>query len=210
MPDEQTSGIKAYVKPPFFFGCGAGILVAGLVAGLGFYFMLWRPLEVFQADLPDFLAKNLQAPDFSEAVPHPKKADFSLKFKSLDGKDLGMDSFKGKVVFLNFWATWCGPCVAEMSGIQQLYEKTKTQDMVFALLSNESASKVQDFISKKKFTFPVYVYSGKLPDFYKTDGIPATFLISPQGKLVFQHVGSAAWNDPKAIDYLKSLARSPQ
>lgn len=210
MEEKQEGKIKGYLKPPFFFGCGAGILAAGFAAVLGFYFMLWHPLKIFQSELPDLLAKNLKAPDFSEITPNPKDADYTLKFKDLDGKAMGMDSFKGKAVFLNFWATWCGPCVAEMPGIQELYDKTKNQNIVFALLSNESASKVKDFVAKKKFSFPIYIYKGALPDLYKTSGIPATFLISPKGKLVLQHVGSAAWNDPKSMDYLRRLSGSPQ
>lgn len=82
-----------------------------------------------------------------------------FKMVSLNGKTVSFESLKGKVVFMNMWATWCPPCIAEMPNIQKLYEKIGSDKIAFVMLSldEDGMEKVKKFIGKKGFTFPVYL-----------------------------------------------------
>ena len=126
--------------------------------------------------------------DTKSTTPDQKKnddtADYSMVVKSLsNGKFVRMSDFKGKVIFLNFWATWCPPCRGEMPSIQKLYDKTKKDGLVFICISNESEGTVYKFIKENGYTFPIYTYSGYIPQVYEYTGIPTTFIISKDGKI---------------------------
>jgi thiol-disulfide isomerase/thioredoxin len=182
------------------------------------------------------LESRLEAPSF----PSTTLADYDWIVQSLDGQDFKMSDVKGKVVFLNFWATWCPPCVAEMPSIQRLHEKLKDEGIVFVCISNEEVSKVNpvrnssgtlnaagiilksnpvaeqrgiisngvnQFAKEKGVTFPIYTMHGTPPPAFKTRGIPATFILSPDGKIAFKHIGSAKWDDDKSIDFIKGLMK---
>ena len=116
-----------------------------------------------------------------------------------------LSQFKGKVVFMNFWATWCRPCGAEKPTIQNLYNYLKNEDVVFLLISNEKKETVQAFVEKRKFTFPVYLYKDDLPNVLKSPGIPATFILDRDGVIVFKHVGLAKWDDESCWSFLRGL-----
>jgi len=193
----------------FFVGMGAGIAVTIFVLLLlVFYYMyswwFWGGNIFSSRKVPDkgkTLESRLEAPSF----PSTTLVDYDWVVQSLDGQDFKMADVKGKVVFLNFWATWCSPCVAEMPSIQRLYEKLKGEGVLFVCISNEESSKVSGFAREKGFTFPIYTMHGAPPAVFKTRGIPATFILSPDGKIAFKHIGSAKWDDDKSIDFIKGL-----
>jgi len=92
----------------------------------------------------------------------PQKIDFDYDFnvKDLNGNKMSFTQFQGKVVFLNLWATWCGPCRAEMAGIQKLYDKLDKTSIQFVLLSidkDHDLPKVNKYIADKAFTFPMFM-----------------------------------------------------
>ena len=106
------------------------------------------------------------------------------------------------------WATWCGPCIAEMPSLESLYEKTKSDGIVFALVSDEDQETVNEFIQKRKFSVPVYTYKAEnLPQIYRADAIPRTLIIAANGKIVFDHLGVAKWDSENTIDFLKTVSQ---
>jgi thiol-disulfide isomerase/thioredoxin len=120
--------------------------------------------------------------------------DYQIEFQNLNGQKLDFSSLKGKVIFMNFWATWCPPCVAEMPAIQKLYNTFKDdRNVVFLMVSNETPEVIQKFISKKGYNFPVYINRYKVPDVFSSNSIPVTFVISKSGKLVIREVGAVNW-----------------
>ena len=134
--------------------------------------------------------------------------DFQFTIKDLQENKIPFDQFRGKVIFLNLWATWCGPCRAEMEGIHNLYEKVDKSKIQFVMLSIDRDSdrkKVIDYISKKKFTFPTYMPSGYLPAELKVPAIPTTFIIGADGKLVKKEVGSMRYDTKKFQKFLEGL-----
>jgi thiol-disulfide isomerase/thioredoxin len=195
----------------FFIGVGAGIVVTIFVLLLlVLYYMVtwWLPGgNIFPSkrtsDKGQTLESRLEVPSF----PSTTLADYDWIVQSLDGQDFKMADVKGKVVFLNFWATWCPPCVAEMPSIQRLHEKLKDEGVVFACISNEEASKVNQFAKEKGVTFPIYTMHGGPPLVFKTRGIPSTFILSPEGKIAYKHTGSAKWDDDKSIDFIRGLMK---
>jgi thiol-disulfide isomerase/thioredoxin len=195
----------------FYIGVGAGIAVTiFVILLLVFYYVFsWWSLkgnvlsDKKTSDRGKTLESRLEAPSF----PSTTLAEYDWTVQSLEGQDFKMADTKGKVVFLNFWATWCPPCVTEMPSIQRLHEKLKDNGVVFVCVSNEETSKVSQFVKEKGFTFPIYTMCGVPPAIFKTRGIPATFILSPEGKIAFSHNGSAKWDDDKSIDFIKGLIK---
>jgi thiol-disulfide isomerase/thioredoxin len=194
-------------KRYFFYGLGTGVFSAliFIVAAATIFFVfhggssrvVQKPQETFKK--PDF---PLNLSDSSGG-----EADFNWKCQTLDGQDFVMYNLKGKTVFLNFWATWCPPCVAEMPGLDQLYLQIKDKPVVFLCLSPEDAKTVKDFMRNKNLSLPVYLLTGDPSPAFKTDDLPANSIISSLGKIVFKEEGPANWNDTDCVDFLKRVMK---
>jgi thiol-disulfide isomerase/thioredoxin len=127
----------------------------------------------------------------------PAKLDFTMQ--DLDGKDVPLSSFKGKVILLNFWATWCGPCKAEIPGFVELQDQYGKDGLVVVGYSvDDEAPKARAFANEYKINYPVLLGLGRedVQDAYGPIwGIPASFIISREGKVCQKHLGIA----PKAV-----------
>lgn len=114
-------------------------------------------------------------------------ADFSLQ--DLTGKTWTFAELRGKVVLVNFWATWCPPCRKEMPDLESLYEKFGTQGLVILGISDETPAKVEPFVHERKVTFPVLLDPDrKVNEMFIVEGIPKSFVYDRQGKLVTQSI----------------------
>jgi thiol-disulfide isomerase/thioredoxin len=142
-------------------------------------------------------------PSPSEAEAHGA-ADDAWRLQALDGSEVAFEQFRNQVVFVNVWATWCGPCREEMPGIQSLYEALR-QDVAFVVVSEEAPEVVQRWIEQQGYTFPVYVSATPLPAVFDTPGIPATFVVNRQGRIVLKRVGARDWNSESCQEFLKAL-----
>lgn len=151
-------------------------------------------------------ASRLQAPAF----PTPEqriafgKADYDWSVWTLDGKELALSSFRGEVVLLNFWATWCGPCVAEMTGLQRLYDSLNRQ-VVFLMITNEDEKTVRYFRDKRRIRLPLYVCRGEPPVVFRPRGLPTTFIVDRGGTIVLKHMGAANWDDEACRGFVRAL-----
>jgi len=142
----------------------------------------------------------------SEQVKELKDPDYIWKFTKADDSQIYLSDLKGKVIFINKWATWCPPCVAEMPSIQKLYERYKDNpDVEFVIVSGESTKKINDFAIKKEFTFPVYSAQYASPKIFESSSIPATFIVSKSGKLVLKEMGSADWATDDVFEIIDNL-----
>jgi peroxiredoxin len=145
------------------------------------------------------------------AVEENVAADFTYDFEiqDLDGKIIDFRQFKGKVLFLNLWATWCGPCRVEMPAIQSVFNSVDTTKIKFVMLSLdkiEHHKKIVNYITEKNFTFPVYQPLGSLPKQLQVRSIPTTFVIGNDGKIKSKEVGTTNFDTNEFRDYLKGLA----
>lgn len=130
-----------------------------------------------------------------------------FELADLQGNTVPFESLRGKVVFMNVWATWCPPCIAEMPGIQKLYNSVDTSKIAFVMLSVDEGGqeKVKKFIDRKGYTFPVYTPLSVIPAAFQSSAIPTTFILSPEGTLVARQEGMANYNTDKMRDFLGSL-----
>ena len=133
--------------------------------------------------------------------------DFSIK--SLSGKQYNLSDFKGKVVLLNFWATWCGPCKSEVNDIDTLYRTLKDENFtVMALDIREKGKVIRKFMNKNEIDFPVYLDdTGNIASQYGVNGIPTTFIIDPDGKVVGWAVGPRRWGSVSSVALMRSLMK---
>lgn len=122
----------------------------------------------------------------------------------MKGNQVLFSSLNEKPVFLNFWATWCPPCVAEMPGIIELHEKYKNE-VNFILVSNESAEKVLSFAKKHNFDEDLFYQNTSLPAIFSSQSIPTTFIISREGMVVVSEKGAARWNSSRTEEVIKKL-----
>lgn len=146
------------------------------------------------------------------ALAEEKKEAFDYQFtiQDMQGSRQSFEQFKGKVVFLNLWATWCGPCRAEMPGIQRLYEMTDHAKVTFVMLSldkDTDKKKVADYVKNKGFTFNAYMPSGYLPEQLQVPSIPTTFILTPDGTIARKEVGTMRYDTPKFKEFLEGLAK---
>jgi len=130
-----------------------------------------------------------------------------ISLKDIDGKDFTLSSLKGKVVFLNFWATWCFPCTVEMPAMEQLYRKYREKGLVIAAVNHyEAPTKVKDFVEAAGYTFTVPVDpSGGASVTYRVRFLPVTYLIDKAGNLVGQVRGSRPWDSKLAFQLIEEL-----
>lgn len=134
--------------------------------------------------------------------------DYEMAFQNLEGVNVDLSQLKGKVIFLNFWATWCPPCIAEMPNIQKLYDKYKdNNDIAFFMVSNEKQETVRKFIQKKGYTFPVYTNSFRLPKAFDYSSIPTTFVISKDQKIVIHATGAEDWSSRAMFEIMDKLSK---
>jgi thiol-disulfide isomerase/thioredoxin len=139
----------------------------------------------------------------SPEIPPPSVVNQS-ELVDKDNGPVDFSEFKGKVVFVNNWASWCPPCVAEMPSIQKLKNEVNNPDLVFVMVSfDEEKEKAMAFMSRKKLDFDVYFPGKKYP--YATSSIPATFLIDRSGKMIGNHVGMADYSDEEFVSQVKTL-----
>ena len=116
-----------------------------------------------------------------------QRADFTLS--DLQGKSWHLRELKGKVVLVNFWATWCPPCRKEMPDLDALYQKFKDQGLVVLAIDDEEAAKVAPFITERKISYPVLLDPGrKVNEAFVVEGIPKSFVYDRDGKLVAQSI----------------------
>jgi len=160
-----------------------------------------------------YLNEVIEAPKLEPPSPEDMKIstiDFEsnvLQFSDLDNNIFSIQDFKGKNLFINYWATWCNPCLAEMPYMAELYEKYKNEDdIVFLYLSREELNTIKNYIPKDESLQKLPIYKIITDDeFFATSGIPTTFIINSDGKVIVKDLGSAFWNDESVYKFIDNL-----
>jgi len=132
--------------------------------------------------------------------------DFTLP--TLSGNSVRFSDYKGKVVFLNFWATWCPPCREEMPSMESLYQRLKGREfeMVAISLDQEGKKVVGPFVTKYGLTFPILLDTDKkASQLYRLSGIPETFIIDKNGFITLKITGGQNWMEKKWLEYFDQI-----
>ncbi len=165
-----------------------------VIASLAGYFVY---KEATRVGTPGVINIGQQAPDFS--------------IKDQGGKVIKLSDYRGKLVFLNFWATWCTPCVKEMPDMETLNNTFKDRKFQMLAISVDNEwSDVNQFYKDYKLTIPNALDPGhQIARLYKVEKFPETFLIDGNGSVV-KHTWSYTWADPRVISYVDSLIRQQE
>jgi thiol-disulfide isomerase/thioredoxin len=146
-----------------------------------------------------------RAPEL-EGTELSKPADYGWSLYDLDGRAVPFERYRNKTVFLNVWATWCPPCVGELPSIARLARNPRLTNVAFVCASvDDDAVSVRRFLRGKDWPM-IFLHAPALPNAFMTEGIPATFLIAPDGRIAASALGGAEWDDPTVVDFLARLA----
>jgi thiol-disulfide isomerase/thioredoxin len=132
-----------------------------------------------------------------------------MEGKTLDGEVVAFSRFSDKVLVLNFWATWCAPCIAEMPSLARLREKTAGLPVHVACITREDREVVRTFLERRELNTPIYLLRGEAPACFDSRAVPATYIISRGGLIAFRHIGAAAWDAESVVAFVRGLAVAP-
>lgn len=161
-------------------------------------------LGFFNPDLAD--SKRSASAEILESENVPP-ANYTLNLLDQQGNKVSLEDLKGKVVFINFWATWCGPCIAEMPSIQKLHDKFKDSDEIaFVLLEAEgNKAKATKFMESRKLNLPLYYPVGTLPAEFFRGSLPTTVILDKQGNIAHITEGMADYSGQDIVDFLHQV-----
>jgi len=178
-----------------------GVIVGGL-AGMS---VIIGGFAAFTWWLRKRVKKRLAPP------PLPTRSwDYSMELEDLKGTPIESSQFRGHVLILNFWATWCMPCIAEMPSLIRLQEATSDLAVDMVCVSRESRDLVARFVEKRGLAAPVYRLAQDPPDCFASHSIPATFILDKKGMIALRHIGAANWDDDSVVTFVRALAATPE
>jgi peroxiredoxin len=169
------------------------LVLIGIIGLLSLYFI------IFENKRP--ASRSAYGPKVGEGAP-----DFL--FPTLKGNSVKLSDYRGKVVFLNFWATWCPPCREEMPSMEALHQRLKGRDfeMLAVSIDRNGEEAVGPFVLKYGLTFPVLLDpENKSYKLYGLTGIPETFIIDRNGVIIFKMIGAQDWMEKDWLDYLDRI-----
>jgi thiol-disulfide isomerase/thioredoxin len=173
-------------------------LAVGLLAGLAFIFFF----------APGMKLLNQSNVSISPAVPQVNSPAPDFELQSLDGTPVSLSSLRGRVVLVNFWATWCGPCRLEMPLLQDAQNRYQDKLEVLAVNNNESSQTIKSFVNDLGLRLQVLLDPGaKIAQQYRVRGFPTTIFIDPEGTTRYEHIG--VLNQDTLNGYLADLGVTP-
>ncbi|MBZ9651997.1 TlpA family protein disulfide reductase [Psychroflexus montanilacus] len=158
-----------------------------------------QPIQVFLNRMIAFSPSEINETD------RETLNDYEWYFKDEENKTVNFTQSKGKLVLVNYWATWCAPCIAEMPDLQKLYTDYK-EEVDFYFITSEAPEVVEPFLERENYTLPPYYFLSSPPNVLKSSSLPTTFLIGKDGDIIIKKTGAANWNSKTVratIDKLK-------
>ena len=157
--------------------------------------------------LKGLIKSGLYEPDFVPAKANNQSVVPSAIFRSVGGQEIDVADAKGKVIFVNFWAKWCPPCLAEMPSINKLAEHFKGEEDLLFIMANVDGElqESEGFFKKNRYRFSTYIPAGIVPEQVFKGTLPTTIIINKNGELVYQHDGIADYNTQETKDFIKRL-----
>tara|TARA_B100000795_G_C22596045_1_gene359334 strand:- start:184 stop:744 length:561 start_codon:yes stop_codon:yes gene_type:complete len=156
------------------------------------------PIQVFLQRTISFSPSEIEKEDRTVLK------DYNWKLSDLNSNNVDLSESKGKVILINFWATWCPPCVAEMPELQELYDQYKGK-VDFYFVTNDNPKKINLFLNNKEYDLPVFRPLEESPNVLASKSLPTTYLISKKGEIIMRKVGAANWNSDKVHQTIDDL-----
>ncbi len=175
-----------------------GIMIVGLITGIVFF----KPIKFYVIKYTNrFFSEN--------TIPVEKRENkaveiFDWSLREYGGETLNFEEFRGEVVLINFWATWCPPCIKEMPSLQALYDSYGDR-VSFLFIARDKEKNVTRFMDKKGYDLPVFFEDGITPKLFYNPGIPTTFILSKDGKVAMAKSGEYDWNRDEVRQLLDGL-----
>jgi thiol-disulfide isomerase/thioredoxin len=151
-------------------------------------------------------AASAQSPGAQPRGNPAPPALYALEVRSMSGQRVSLESQRGHVVFLNFWATWCGPCRAEIPSMQRMINQFKGHDIFFACVTDETSKAVQAYIDKSQMDLPVY-FGDSAASKANIQGLPTTYILKKNGDVAATYLGGAQWDTPEMANFLTYLEK---
>lgn len=196
---DQKSKTKSWKRS--LIEWGVFILIAATLYLTGYH------TQVIGTAQRGLLATGLITPSYEvdEESMRDAGTEFYFADESFETKSIAL--YRGKVVFLNIWASWCPPCIAEMPSIASLYEQMKSdEDIEFILVSmDEDFENAKAFMESRNLDMPIYHYRGRDREIYSSDLIPTTYVITPDGRIAMEKQGMAKYDAPEFVEFLEKL-----
>lgn len=182
----STALLMIFVVVMLISSTAKGVVIQGLMK-----------IGLFQ---PDVSVEN-------DKKPISKVEKFGVLFKDEAGNVIDLSDLKGKVVFVNFWATWCPPCIAEMPSINKLQAQFKdNKDFVVLMVdADNQPDKSIKFMSKRNFDLKVFTPASQIPNELLGNSLPTTVVLNKKGEIVFRHEGGADYTNKEFINFIQKL-----
>ncbi|MBI4444736.1 MAG: TlpA family protein disulfide reductase [Acidobacteria bacterium] len=175
------------------------VSVPGLLLLLAFHLQLTKP--------------NLQVPASQaslEIIPEEKRktTDLDVVLRDLEGHNVSLNDYRNRALFLNFWATWCAPCRAEMPEMAELYKQYAPHGLSMVAVTDEDPATVTQFLKNNSYPFPVLIDpGGTLNQKLSVMGLPTTYIIDSEGRIILHRVGLYHWNSRESLRLFEQLLK---
>ncbi|WP_127846424.1 TlpA family protein disulfide reductase [Psychroflexus aestuariivivens] len=144
------------------------------------------------------------SPSEIKATEREQLSNYNWNIENKKGEVVNFTKSKNQLTLINYWATWFGPCIAEMPSLQALYDKY-INDMDFYFITSEQPNTVEKFMNKKGFDLPIHYFISDPPKLLQSRSLPTTFIIDQNGKIIFKKSGAANWNSKLVRQTLDDL-----
>jgi peroxiredoxin len=164
-------------------------------------------LALFALNQKELFRKSFELKSLDIGRPAP-----NFEFPGLDGKIVRLSDYRGKVVLVNIWASWCPPCIDEMPSMEKLYNELQGENFEILAVSIDALGikAVAPFMKAYKLTFPALIDSdGTIKNLYKATGVPESFIIDREGILIKKIIGPLDWASPEVVHYFRELIQRP-
>lgn len=183
----------------------------GFIAAMAFLLLMVFNPSAKAWVLSGLMKAGLFQPDVKANEPGQpaKMLPEGIVLSDKTGRPLALSGLKGKVLFINFWATWCPPCIAEMPSINKLYQQfEQNSDLVFLMVDvDNSLQRSLAFMEQKNYSLPVYTPASAIPPDIFDGSIPTTLIVNKAGEIVFEHTGGADFSNGELVQFLRDLTK---
>lgn len=147
----------------------------------------------------------LFSPSVIDEKDRSQLSDYHWNLISEDGLAFDFNQAKGKVIVINFWATWCPPCIAEMDSLEELYKRYSNDQVVFLFVTSDFFSEVSKFKEKRGYSFPAFRESEPENSIFEVSTIPRTLIIDKSGNIAIDKTGASNWSSESVVNLMEKL-----